>query len=389
MNILLIAFDYPPLTGGIANLSYEVAKNLSAENDLLLVVAPAIKGYKEWDNKSKLITFRVPDIKIIREVVLFFMMLYLVFKFKIDIIDNLTWYPSAVISYFVTISTGVPYVIHVHAMDYLEDKRGVFNKLKYNWLRTFIKRLTFEGAKRVIAVSNFMKDVLIVRGVDALKIKVIAPGVDCERFVPDLDAKKIISRHGLENKRILLTVSRLDDYKGHDMVIKALPKLISKFPDIRYLIVGTGPYERRLSSLAKELNLNEYVIFTGWVDDEALPLYYNACDIFILLSREVYEEAKVEGYGLVFLEANACAKPIVAGRSGGIKDAVIDKVTGVLVDPLNLDEIDSAITKILSDIHYAKSLGANGLDRIKKERLDWHSAGKRIGQVFVEVKSSR
>lgn len=384
MNILFVAFDYPPLKGGIATVSYQVAKNLSKE-DRLIIVAPAIKGAKKFDRESKFVAFRVTNIKGLREFVLFFTMLYLVTKFRIDVIYNLTWYPQAAVSYFVTVLTNVPYVIHVYAADYFEDRRGFLNKLKYNWFKMLIKRLAFDRAKKIITISNFTKDRLITRGVDALKIKIVFCGVDPGHFKPGLDAKGIISKYGLENKKVLLTVSRLDDYKGHDMVIKALPKLITRFPDIRYLIVGTGPNEKNLKELVEKLSLSDYVIFTGW-QDALLPLHYNACDIFIMLSREVYAEAKVEGFGIVFLEANACAKPVIGGKSGGIEDAVVDQVTGILVDPLNLDEIVGAVTKILNDKRYAEQLGANGLNRIKRERLDWYNVSKKIREVIIEAK---
>ncbi|KPK38563.1 MAG: hypothetical protein AMJ78_09805 [Omnitrophica WOR_2 bacterium SM23_29] len=390
MNILFISFDYPPLLGGIANLSYQVAKNISAEEATFIIVAPAVKGYKEFDKKSKLTTLRIINVKIIRELVLFFKMLYLVFKFKIDVIYNLTWYPSAAVSYFINILTHVPYVIHVYAMDYFEGRRGIFNKLKYNWLRTFVKKLTFDRAGKIITLSNFMKDRLIVRGEDALKIEVIPPGVESALFVPQIDAKAVISKHNLENKKVLLTVSRLDDYKGHDIVIKVLPRLITKFPDIVYLIVGEGPNEGFLRKLVDSLNLNGHVIFVGWVlGERLLSLYYNACDVFIMLSREIYSEAKVEGYGIVFLEASACGKAIIAGRSGGIEDAVVDKITGLLVNPLDLDEIESVITKILSDRHYAELLGGNGVDRIRKDKLDWSDTGKKIRDVLVAVQERK
>lgn len=385
MNILLVSFDYPPLTGGIANLSYEVAKNLSAE-DKLIVLAPAIKGYKEFDNKSRLITFRIINIKVIREIVLFFMMLYLIFKFRIGIIYDLAWYPEAGVSCFISILTGIPYVIHVHAADYFEDRRGFFNKLKYNRLRTFLKRLVFSNAGKVIAVSNFTKNRLIEGGVDPLKINVIPNGVDNSRFIPNLDAKEIIFKHRLENKKTLLTVARLDGYKGHDMVIKALPGLILKFPDIKYIIVGKGSYERELRRLVEELNLKDEVVFTGWVDDALVPLYYNACDVFIMLSREDYDEGLMEGFGIAFLEASACGKPSIGGRSGGIEDAVIDGVTGLLVNPVNLNEIEETIIKILNDEHYANSLGANGLERIRKEMLNWHSVSMKIREILSDAK---
>jgi len=385
MNILFISFDYPPLKGGIANLSYQVAKNMSA-GEKILVIAPATKGHREFDKGSKLTTFRITNIRILREVVLFFVALYLIFKFKPDVIYNLSWYPEAAVSRFVSILTGIPYVIHVHAMDYFEDRTTFFNRLKYNWLRTFIKKQTFNRAERIIVVSNFMKDRLVVRGVDIVKIRVVPNGVDLSRFIPHLDVKEIILKHKLENKKVLLTVARLDDYKGHDKVIKTLPQLVSKFTDIVYLIVGTGPYEGHLRKLTDELKLDGHVIFTGWVDDAALPLYYNACDAFIMLSREIYNEAKVEGFGIVFLEASACGKPIIAGRSGGIEDAVADRVTGILVDPLDQDEIETAAEKILRDKNYAEQLGSNGIVRIKEEKLDWHNVSDRIREVLAEAK---
>ena len=385
MNILLISFDYPPLKGGIANLSYQVAKNMSA-GEKVLVIAPATRGHREFDKGSKLVTFRITNIKILREVVLFSVTLYLIFKFKADVIYNLSWYPEAAVSRFVSILTGIPYVIHVHAMYYFEDRTSIFNRLKYNRLRTFIKKQTFDRAKKIIVVSNFMKDRLVVRGVDILKIRVVPNGVDLNRFMPHLDTREIVLKHKLENKKVLLTVSRLDDYKGHDKVIKVLPRLISKFTDIIYLIIGTGPHEERLRKLTGELKLDGYVIFTGWVNDAILPLYYNACDVFIMLSREIYNEAKVEGFGIVFLEASACGKPIIAGRSGGIEDAVTDKVTGILVDPLDQDEIESAAEKILSDKNYAEQLGSNGITRIKEEKLDWHNVSDKIREVLAEAK---
>ena len=157
MNILFVSFDYPPLRGGIANLSYQVAKNLS-EEDKLFIIAPAIKGAKEFDSKSQVITFRVTNIRGLREFALFFTMLYLISKLRIDVIYNLTWYPSGAVSYFVSILTRIPYIVQVYAMDYFEDRRSIFNKLKYNWLRMLIKKLAFNRAKKIITISNFTKD---------------------------------------------------------------------------------------------------------------------------------------------------------------------------------------------------------------------------------------
>lgn len=389
MNILYVAFEYPPVPYGISCVAHEIAKNLSLQNEKLIIIAPSVKGARAFDNASGVTTYRITTVKIVREIALFFMMRYLAAKYKIDVMYNLTWYPSAAVSYFISAITGIPYAVNVYAMDYFEDRSTLFNKLKYNFLRAYIKRLAFERAKSVLTISNFMKDRLTVRGIDAVKIKTISLGVNGERFKPGLNAREIIAKHRLENKKILLTVSRLDDYKGHDMVIKALPEIIRAVPNIVYVIVGAGPNENTLKMLVKSLALDDCVQFLGTVENALLPLYYNACDAFIMASREMYEQAKVEGYGLVFLEAGACAKPVIAGRSGGIADAVLDGVTGILVDPLNVEQIRNAAIKLLTDNNYARQLGAQGLKRIREERLEWPSAAEKIREILSAITTVR
>ena len=177
-------------------------------------------------------------------------------------------------------------------------------------------------------------------------------------------------------RRKIITVARLVRSKGHDTVLKALPKVIERFPDTKYFIIGEGPEAEKLKEVVREFELSQYVIFTGQVDEAELISHYRTCDLFILTSREIEATGEVEGFGIVFLEASACGKPVIGARSGGIQEAIIDKVTGMLVDPLDIYGTSEAIIKLFSDDELRRRLGENGKIRVDKELNMATFAGK-------------
>lgn len=221
------------------------------------------------------------------------------------------------------------------------------------------------------------RDSLIGLGIPDSKIHVIPHGVDINRFESGSEYQGIVSEHGLGGKKVILTVGNLVERKGHDMVIKSLPKVLENVPDTVYLIVGDGKQRQSLTNLVKELDLGEHVVFTGRVTDNELLQYYNACDVFIMPSREI--DGDIEGFGIVYLEANACSKPVIGGKSGGIYDAVQDGVSGILVDPLDVNEISQALITLLTDDLLAKKLGKQGKKRVEEEFSDLAMAGKLSG----------
>ena len=152
------------------------------------------------------------------------------------------------------------------------------------------------------------------------------------------------------------------------MVLKALPEVLKIIPNLIYLIGGTGPTRKPLESLVKSLNLKDLVKFLGYIPKEDLSSYYHLSDMFIMPNREV--GTSVEGFGIVFIEANACKKPVIAGRSGGALDAVVDGKTGLLVNPEDHSDIAKALIKLLSNEKLAKQMGEIGYNRVKNE-LTW------------------
>jgi phosphatidylinositol alpha-1,6-mannosyltransferase len=218
----------------------------------------------------------------------------------------------------------------------------------------------YNKAHRIFAVSNFTKSKLEDIGVCADKIYVFNNGIEIDRFGSERKHHQIIEDLDLEDKKIILTVSWLTERKGQDMVIRSLPEVLKEFDNVVYLISGVGPAEKKLKSITDSLSLQNNVKFLGYVSDEEIVSLYNRCDVFIMASRQI--ENSVEGFGIVFLEANACRKPVIAGNSGGISDAVVDGVTGLMVDPLNPNDIAQAIIRLLSDKELSETLGNNGVE---------------------------
>jgi len=217
------------------------------------------------------------------------------------------------------------------------------------------------------------------------KVQVFLNGVDPLRYYPTECKNGLRRRYpGLEGKRILITVAELVDYKGQDTVLKALPAILAKHPDIVYAIIGEGVYKSRLKELTETAHLQNQVLFVGKAPDEELNEWYNEADIYVMPSRFKPGTADVEGFGISFVEANACNLPCIGGNSGGVPDAVLHKVTGELVDPENADELADTIIRFLDSERLRRMYGENGRKRVEQE-LSWEAIVKRMAGVFNEA----
>ncbi len=164
---------------------------------------------------------------------------------------------------------------------------------------------------------------------------------------------------------VLLSVgslARAHAYKGFDTVLHALPMVLKRTPDLRYVIVGEGDDRPRLEKLAAELHLDGHVKFTGTVSDEELAQYYRSCDVFVLPSRAVARNGnwEGEGFGRVYVEAALAAKPVVGSLGGGAAEAVLPEKTGLLVEPSSAEQTGSAIIQLLESPAAAIEMGHAG-----------------------------
>jgi phosphatidylinositol alpha-1,6-mannosyltransferase len=223
------------------------------------------------------------------------------------------------------------------------------------------RRATLAAADAVVAVSRFTRDALVdLMGVDPGKITLIPNGVDLSRFAPRPRRADLLARYGLGGRRVLLTVGRLSERKGQDKVIEALPALRVAIPDLAYLMVGEGPLRAALEARAAALGVRDCVVFAGSVSPAELVDHYALAEAFIMANREL-PSGETEGFGLVFLEANACGVPVIAGRAGGSVDAVADGVNGLVVDGEDVSAIAAAVERIFADGALRGRLVAQGL----------------------------
>lgn len=218
---------------------------------------------------------------------------------------------------------------------------------------------------------------------DHSKLVHLPPGVDLTRFTPGIKSVELQKKWGIDDAPVIVSIGRLVARKGSDQLIKAMPDVLQRFPKSKLLLVGTGNYQKRLEKLVRNLKVQDSVIFAGRVEHELLPDYYRLGDIFAAPCRSRYGGLEVEGLGIVYLEASACGVPVIAGKSGGAPDAVLDGKTGLLVDGRDHREVGAAVIKLLSDRPLRQKMGVDG--RVWMEQLwSWEGIGARFEEIISD-----
>lgn len=209
-------------------------------------------------------------------------------------------------------------------------------------------------------LGDFTKNAMLPVIADKSKLVKIAPGIDVDHFVPSEIDVKLIEKHKLQNRRVVVCVGRLVHRKGQDKLIEAMPQVLKEFPDAVLLLVGEGPIRSMLDKLIRHHGLEHHVIFTGRIKFEDLPKYIQLGEVFAMPSRDRFFGLEVEGLGIVYLEASACGVPVIVGKSGGAPDAVIQNQTGLIVEGTKPQEISDAICRLLADKDLARQMGRQG-----------------------------
>jgi len=380
MSLLILANDFPPSTGGIQHYLYGLAVALHRRGEEVVVIATQQPQAAESDATSPVPTLRASAgrrfqaarnladgaINYIREG-------NRGQKVKAIIAGN--WWPDGYAAWLVRRQTGVPYVVMGYGREMVQTGLNVGK-----WL---MQQLVIRGASGGLAISHYSAQQLSRRGLPQNRIRIIYGGVNPAQFAaPSIPDEQLRRKLAPNNQAILLTVGRLVRRKGHSQVMAALPQIVSEVGPVKYIIAGSGPEERKLRQLARECGVADCVAFLGEVDDRELPALYQASDVFVMPSRDLYGQP-IEGLGLVYLEANLCGLPVVAGDSGGVSDAVVDGETGLLVNPENPAAIASAVIRLLSDSDLATQLGAAGRARVLEE-FTWERVAVRCHRALTD-----
>ncbi len=362
MRLLLITQDFPPEVGGVQTYAYELARRLADRCEEVAVIAPALPGDDAVDARLPCEVVRVLASPNNFGFKVGPLILRMARKRGFDVAFHTQW-STAPASVLVR-PFGGPRLnfVAAHGRELLLEPiahRRVLHAL-YNRSRVFVMR----RADGFFPVSHYTKGLLQEHGVPPERITVIHNGTDPDFFHP-MDAQDLRDELGLDHQKVVLTISRLVRRKGIDTVLRALPQVAHQIPGVRYLIGGSGPDRDRLEALSRELHLSDRVQFLGTIPNEDLHRYYNACDVFVMPSCE--DRPHVEGFGIAFLEANACGKPVIGAWSGGIPDAVRHGETGLLVEPDDEAELAAAMLRLLRDAPLAARLGRNGRQRVRDE----------------------
>ena len=236
--------------------------------------------------------------------------------------------------------------------------------------RQLMQRIA-SGLDVLTYISEYTRDRL-QPAVGPVRLAQLSPGVDVDRFTPGADGATVRHRYGLGEAPVVVCVSRLVARKGQDVLVAGWPQVLARHPGARLLLVGGGPAEGALRRAVAARGLQDSVVLTGPVSHEELPVHYAAGDVFAMPCRTRRGGLDVEGLGMVFLEAAACGRPVVAGTSGGAPEAVQEGVTGHVVDPRSPAAVAAALAGLLDDPARARAMGAAGRTWVE-QRWSWTS----------------
>ncbi|MGZ4149342.1 MAG: glycosyltransferase family 4 protein [Actinomycetota bacterium] len=263
---------------------------------------------------------------------------------------------------------GIPYLSAAHGFEYWTSIAPGTNAM--------MKYATSRASRVAVLCSDFIARRVRTAVPKRVPVSVLYPGADIERFRPDLETADIREALGVAGRPLVVCVSRLVERKGQDMLIRAMPAIRRRVPEAILLIVGGGPYEHALRALAAEAPAGS-VVFSGQVPEADLPRYYAAGDVFAMPCRSRLGGLEVEGWGNVFIEAAACARPVVVGDSGGARESLVDGETGILVEGSRVEEVAGAIAALLGDPVLARTMGEAGRARVLRAHT-WPRIAERL-----------
>lgn len=352
--MLVFSLDYPPNDGGIARLSTEIVRGLAARDYPVRVLSMQYGGETPQIDElvpTKRLTSKRPLCELSALVELFT-------RARNDICISGIWYPDGLLAQLAGLQN---HVVLAHSAELYPPRQKWRQPL---W--RYLKRMVLENAKVVIANSHFTAD-FVIQVAPKANVIAVPLAVDQKQFCPQ-DRTSARAKWMIDDGKIVLcTVSRIQRFKGHETVLEAIAKLPAEVRDrFIYLVGGKGPDLEFLKSRATQLGLDENVRWLGFVADEELPSLYSAADLFVLATRDVPEKRSVEGFGLAFLEAQACGTPVVGTNTGGIPDAISDSDGGWLIEQDDVQDLSDILTRLHTNPEEFRTMGIKARERVER-----------------------
>jgi phosphatidyl-myo-inositol dimannoside synthase len=372
MRLLVITNDFPPRPGGIQQYVHNLLTRL--DDVEVTVLTSRWEGWEAFDAAQPFEVVRLPTGMMLPTPAVGRRALELVRETKPDLVLFGAAFPLGLLAGRITAATGVPCAGFSHGVEVALARVPVASLL----LARVAADLTLMTAVSRWAARRVRR---AARG--RCRIELLLSGVSVDDYHPGVDGSAVRARNGLGDDPVCVCVSRLVPRKGQDVLIGAWPEVLAEVPDARLLLVGSGPYERRLRRLAAASSAAARIHFTGGVAWDELPAHYAAGDAFAMPCRTRWGGLDLEALGVVFLEAAAAGLPVVAGRSGGAPETV-DATTGLVVDGHSRRAVAGAVAGLLVDPARARTLGAAGRARAEAE-FAWPAVARRLRELLDEA----
>lgn len=358
-RLLIITPDFPPAHGGIQVMAYRLAEGMGGFDTRTVTLSPPAAA--RFDDRGRVAVRRVGVRRAphaARVALMNFAALGEAASFRpqATLSLHIVGAPAAVA---IRASLGAPFVQYYHAKEIPARRR--------------LAAFAADRADAVITVSGYCEQLIADTGAHPKQVRQIPGGVDIPVAVAPAPSER----------PTVVTVARLEDrYKGHDVMLEALARVRETVADVQWVVVGDGPLRGELEARAGSLGLDGAVRFLGAVPDAERDLWLRRAAVLAMPSRLPDNGQAGEGFGIVFMEAAAYGKPVVAGNVGGALTSVKDGETGLLVDPRDPGAVAEAIVRLLLDRELAGRLGAAGAARARE--FTWPAQAARVEQVLLE-----
>ncbi len=280
-----------------------------------------------------------------------------------------------------------PFIHTIHGVladEYEQAKKSGYQTFRSRIANLFMRHLakleaeTAKKATTIVTISKYSVEKIQQHySVSPEKVQIVPNGVDIEVFKPSVDQDGLKQKFNFGKGPCVLFVGNLIPRKGLFFLVESAKKIVKQQPDIKFLIVGDGPLKNPLARSIQEENLTNNFMFLGRVDEKLLPLLYNSSDVFVLPSIQ-------EGQGIVLLEAQASGKPVIAFDIGGVKEAVRNGETGLLVKLGDSDALTEALMKLVDNKSLRESMGASGR-KFVVDNFTWDVCAQKMLEVYRGV----
>lgn len=382
---LLLSEIFPPTHGGSGRWFWELYSRLEQEQHII------VAGKCDSDQAFDL----THDLQVIREDlsspswgiksltgIKFYWRVFravkkLIAKHGINALHCGRCLPEGVIGYLLKKFKSIPYICYIHG----EDVEAASTSRELRWIVTKV----LNNASALICNSQNTADLLINHwNIPVDQIEILNPGCDTNKFIPAPADEAVKKSLNWADRKVVLTVGRLQERKGQDVLITAIAEIKKSLPEVLYAIIGGGEEKQKLMALVDSLNLENNVMFMEEVSDEQMIQAYQQCDLFILPNRTVGQD--IEGFGMVLVEAQACAKAVIAGNSGGTAETMRVGETGFILDCTTPNELITKVTELLQSPNELNNMGKLARQHTVAE-LDWATHAQKAQVIFNRLTS--